>query len=262
MAVLGGGNVAVDCARTALRLGAEEVSLVCLEARDAMTASPEEIAEAQEEGIKLYNSRTFLSIEGEQSVTGLRVQEVAGFHFDENRRAVITPREGTEQVLPVETVIFAVGQSPAGSDGMGLALQGNGYFRTGADGAASVPGIYAAGDAVTGTKTVIEAIAAGRACAGAIDRYLGGDGDVAEHLADPMEPDRHIGRREQFATLARVPSRLRTGGERRRDFAPVEQLPDCTQAACEAARCLQCDLRLQLGRNKLWNEYPNEGGTA
>ena len=87
--VLGGGNVALDCARTAFRLGAEQVAVACLESREAMTASLEELEEAIQEGVKIHNRVTFLSVEGEDHVTGVQVQEVAGFHFDENHRAVI-----------------------------------------------------------------------------------------------------------------------------------------------------------------------------
>lgn len=253
--VLGGGNVALDCARTAFRLGAERVAVACLESRDAMTASPEELEEAIQEGVELHNQVTFLSIEGETRVTGVQVQEVAGFHFDDNRRAVIEPREGTEHILEADTVIFAVGQTPEDTREMGLPLVKGSYLVADENGATPVEGIFAAGDVVTGTKTVIEAIAAGRKTAAAIDCWLGGDGDVTEQLCSHERPSSYIGRIDGFANACRANPQLRDGRSRRCDFRPVEaELPEDT-AVCEAGRCLQCDLRLQLGRNKFWNEY-------
>ena len=256
--VLGGGSVAVDCACTALRCGAEQVTMACLEARDRMTASREELEEALEEGVTLCNGVTFLSVTGEDRVTGVAIQEVADFHFDENRRAVIVPREGSDRILAADTVIFAVGQTPAGTQEMGLPLFRGAYLVAGADGATEVPGVFAAGDAVTGTKSVIEAVAAGRACAKAIDRFLGGDGDIEEHLRRDEPADPAIGHAEAFGTRPRMKTRLRPSEARRGDFAPIEEGCSCDEASREASRCLQCDLRLQIGRNKFWNEYSSE----
>ncbi len=112
--VLGGGNVAYDCARTALRLGAEEVHIACLENEQQMTSTPEEIAEGTEEGILLHAAHSFLRITGTDRVEGVELQKVNRFYFDENRKAVIALEEGTNQVIPVEYVIFAVGQKPEG----------------------------------------------------------------------------------------------------------------------------------------------------
>lgn len=253
--VLGGGNVALDCARTAFRLGAEQVAVACLESREAMTASPEELEEAIQEGVEIHNRVTFLSIEGEDHVTGVQVQEVAGFHFDENHRAVIEPREGTEHVLEADTIIFAVGQTPEDTREMGLPLVKSSYLEADENGATPVEGIFAAGDVVTGTKTVIEAIAAGRKAAATMDRWLGGDGDLTEDLCGHVEPSPYIGHIDGFASEGRAKPRLRNCGARKCDFLPVEDEMPADTAACEAGRCLQCDLRLQLGRNKFWNEY-------
>lgn len=114
--VLGGGNVAYDCARTALRLGAEEVHIACLENEQQMTSTPEEIAEGAEEGILLHAAHSFLRITGTDRVEGVELQKVNRFYFDENRKAVIELEEGTNQVIPVDYVIFAVGQKPEGTE--------------------------------------------------------------------------------------------------------------------------------------------------
>ena len=92
--VLGGGNVAFDCARTAKRLGAEEIHLACLEARDVMTADEEEIEQAQEEGIFVHPAQTFERITGTDHVTGVDFMNVESFTFDENRRAIVKKEEG------------------------------------------------------------------------------------------------------------------------------------------------------------------------
>ena len=118
--VLGGGNVAYDCARTALRLGAEEVHIACLENEQQMTSTPEEIAEGTEEGILLHAAHSFLRITGTDRVEGVELQKVNRFYFDENRKAVIELEEGTNQVIPVEYVIFAVGQKPEDTEQMDL----------------------------------------------------------------------------------------------------------------------------------------------
>ena len=97
--VLGGGNVAFDCARSARRLGAEEIHLACLEARDKMTADDEEIEQAQEEGILIHPARTFERITGEDHVTGVDFMKVESFMFDENRRAIIKKSRGPGTTL-------------------------------------------------------------------------------------------------------------------------------------------------------------------
>ena len=120
--VLGGGNVAFDCARTAKRLGAEEIHLACLEARDVMTADEEEITQAQEEGIFVHPAQTFERITGEDHVTGVDFMNVKSFTFDENRRAIIEKEEGSEHHIDADTVIFAVGQRPDITEEAGLEL--------------------------------------------------------------------------------------------------------------------------------------------
>ena len=253
--VLGGGNVAYDCARTALRLGAEEVHIACLENEQQMTSTPEEIAEGAEEGILLHAAHSFLRITGTDRVEGVELQKVNRFYFDENRKAVIELEEGTNQVIPVEYVIFAVGQKPEDTEQMGLALTHGPYILADENQRTSQEGVYAAGDAVTGTKSVIEAIAAGRRAAEQMDLYLGGDGDISEMLLEKETPPSYIGRVEDFAERKRSQPRTAQPDQRVKDFTPVEEPFTCEQAMCEAGRCLQCDLRLRLTKTKLWNEY-------
>lgn len=253
--VFGGGNVAYDCARTALRLGAEEVHIACLENEQQMTSTPDEIEEGAKEGVILHSAYSFLRIVGTDKVEGVELQKVEKFCFDENRRAVVELIEGSKQILPVDNVIFAVGQKPEGTEEMGLELTHGSYIKTTDSLETSMEGVYAAGDVVTGTKSVIAAIAAGRTAAKQIDQYLGGDGDISEQLINQEEPNPYIGFCMDFGNLERVNPDIEKPEDRITDFRLLERSFSCEQAQSEAARCLQCDLRLQLTRPKLWNEY-------
>ncbi len=253
--VLGGGNVAYDCARTAVRLGAKEVHIACLENERQMTSTPDEIEEGREEGIILHSAHSFLRITGTDQVAGVELQKVDKFYFDENRRAVIELVEGSKHEVPVDNVIFAVGQKPEGTASMGLELTHGPYIRANEKLETSMEGVYAAGDVVTGTKSVIAAIAAGRTAAEEMDKYLGGNGDISEKLLDEEIPDPYIGQVEGFGDLERVSPQMAGADKRISGFDLVEQPFTCEQAQCEAGRCLQCDLRLNITKPKLWMDY-------
>lgn len=257
--VLGGGNVAYDCARTALRLGAKEVHIACLENTSQMTATSDEISEGKEEGIILHAAHSFLRITGTTVVEGVELQKVSRFYFDSDRRAVIDLEEGTKEIVPVDTVIFAVGQKPEGTKEMGLNLVNQAYIQTGKNMETSTEGIFAVGDVVTGTKTVIEAIGAARVLAQVIDRGLGGNGDISEKFLEVEEPSPYLGSTLGFADLKRDKPVLLDAELRKGCFDTVEEIFEEENAKCEASRCLQCDLRLKLTKPKLWNEYEQGG---
>ena len=257
--VLGGGNVAYDCARTAVRLGAASVDVACLEAVDKMTSTPEERAEAAEEGVELHDAYAFTSINesepGSGKVGSVTLNKIAKFYFDENHRAVTELVEGGELTLPADHVIFAVGQKPEGTAEMGLELTHGPYIVADAEGKTSVEGVWSAGDCVTGTKSVIAAIAAGRTCAESIDRALGGDGDITAELIDREVPQQRIGRAKSKFYEGRVEPETAPGKIRAHNFDVFECPYKAEEAVEEASRCLQCDLRLTLTTPRLWNEY-------
>ena len=254
--ILGGGNVAFDCARTAVRLGAEEVHLACLEDREHMTASEEEILEAQEEGVKIYPARTFEAITGDEKVTGVDFMNVLSFTFDENRRAVIKKEEGSEQHIDADTVIFATGQRPEITEAAGLTLgRGNSIVVAENTLMTEKDGIFAAGDAVYGTKSVIKAIASGRDAASSVDRYLGGDGDISEVLAPVEKPDDKIGLIEGFGCQSREAAEKLGVSERKNSFCEMDFGISEGNICKEAGRCLQCDLRLNIAAPRLWGDY-------
>lgn len=254
--VLGGGNVAFDCARTAKRLGAQQVYLACLEKREDMLADEEEIVQAQEEGIEIMPGRTFEAICGETAVTGVRFCLVKSFTFDENRRAIIEKEEDSAYEVAADTVIFAVGQRTDLPLDAGLERgKGNCVAADQTALTTSVPGIFACGDAIYGTKTVIQAVESGREAASAVDRYLGGDGDISEVLApiEPLSPE--IGKVEGFAYQKRAVEDFLAPEDREDSFTPISKGICDTSLCGEAARCLQCDLRFTITGSRLWSDY-------
>lgn len=255
--VLGGGNVACDCAGVAVRLGAEEVHMACLESRDTMPAAKDELADVEAEGVIVHPAKTFNKITSENGkVTGVEFSNVKSFTFDENRRAVIEKEEGSEHVIECDTVIFAVGQIPDLEEGFGIELGRGNRITVDESCMTSESGIFAAGDAVTGTASVIGAIAQARKAAGAIDQYLGGDGDIDESLAPEHEADPYIGYTQGFAGLLRQQPECLTPEERCKGFMLSDNGFTEEAAHCEAERCLQCDLRLQIAPQKFWSDYP------
>lgn len=255
--VLGGGNVAFDCAGVALRLGAKDVHIACLEARNEMKASEEEVQEALDEGITIHPSVTFSEITGENGkVTGVKCSKIGDFRFDENGKPVMECEVDSEHILPADTVIFAVGQRPEIDESFGLLLtKGNRIAVNEETFTSSVEGVFAAGDVITGTASVIEGIAAGRKVAMSIDKYLGGNGIISEELAPLTEPNAWLGRDEGFAETQRCESRCTSVEQRLQGFKEVNLGYDQDNALKESQRCLQCDLRLRITEQKFWSEY-------
>ena len=259
--VLGGGNVAFDCARTAKRLGAEEIHVACLEARDKMTADDEEIEQAGEEGIFVHPAQAFEKImkDANGHVAGVAFTDILSFTFDENRRAIIEKKEGSYHEIEADTVIFAVGQR--------CGLEGNDEIERGRANSiavdekaktTSVEGIFACGDVTYGTKSVVMAIADGRKAAESIDKFLGGDGDISEVLAPEQIRDPYIGRWEGFGYAERKQPKVLSASERKDNFNMVD-FGICDEEICgEAARCLQCDLRFDITTSKSWSDYGKE----
>ena len=260
VAVIGGGNVAFDCARTAVRMGAKSVSVICLEPRNAMLADDEEIAESEQEGIVIYNDKSTLAIEGtNDGPTGVRHIDVKKFSFDSDGRLNIEPEEGSERITEADTVIFAAGQAPEISGEFGVQLErGNRISADGNSLATSMEGVFAAGDAIYGTKSVIEAAASGRKAAESIDKYLGGDGKIDEVLVDRDRPNPNIGKKEGFANEKREEPTIMDTAERKDCFRQVNPGLTEEQSKTEAARCLQCDLRVDLKKVRFWADYKNK----
>jgi hypothetical protein len=222
-----------------------------------MVATPEEISEGEEEGVGIYPSRTFTRILTEQGhPVGVECLNVDSFEFDEEGKARINVIDGSEHLLPADTVIFAIGQRPQIPERFELAIgRGNRIEVDSYTFQTSREPVYAIGDAVTGTTSVIEAIASGRNGAAVVDRYLGGSGNIDEALVPLEMPDSRLGRREGFACESRFENRHLGPDERVISFCRVVHGLDEKAAVAESRRCLQCDLRLKMTPVKFWGEY-------
>lgn len=176
VAVVGGGNVAMDSARTALRLGAEEVFLVYRRTEDEMPARSEEVSHAREEGVEFKMLCSPVEITGHDGwATGLVATRMELGEPDSSGRRAPVCVMGSEFVIDCDTVIIAVGTraNPLIADAAeGLEVSPRGYIVTDQDGATSLPGVFAGGDIVTGAATVILAMGAGKRAAGAMDEWL------------------------------------------------------------------------------------------
>ncbi len=251
--VLGGGNVAVDCARSAVRLGSE-VHLACLEARNEMPAHAWELDAAEQEGVHLYPSRTFERILGDENdhVKGVECMQVSSFHFDESAYLHLEKTPDSQHVIKCDTVIFSVGQRAGlaflpDDAGVGLTDQGTIAINPNTF-ATSRLGVFAAGDSVSGTAFVIEAVANGHKAAESILRYLG-----RRPLEPPHQPELPVVNLSQseiddrisqgeITRKPRVPMLELSVEQRIDNFAEVEAGYDDASAQAEAARCLACGI--------------------
>lgn len=178
VAVVGGGNVAMDAARCAKRLGAEEVYIVYRRSEEEMPARKEEVEHAKEEGIIFKTLNNPVEILGDDNdfVNGMKCIEMELGSPDESGRRRPVPKEGSEYILDVDCVIMSIGTSPnplIRSTTKGLQTNSHGCILTQDEtGLTSREGVYAGGDAVTGAATVILAMGAGKNAAQAIDAYL------------------------------------------------------------------------------------------
>ncbi len=245
--VLGGGNVAIDTAMTARRLGAGWVGMACLESRAQMPAHAWEIRDAEEEHIEVFPSRAFTAIqEGAGRVAGVACTQV-DFHGFTDGKPVFDTLPGTDEVIHADVVIFAIGQRPDAECLKGvLEPSGGRYLKVDKEKlATSHRGIFAGGDVVTGTAFVVDAIAAGHRAAASIDAYLKGDVPHAARPAPPaIEIDAADARRRVAAGAASAAPRAepdrREANLRRQDFAEVYLGLTEEQAKAEAERCLGC----------------------
>lgn len=177
VAVVGGGNVAMDAARTALRLGADSVSIIYRRSMEELPARYEEVEHAQEEGVKFEILRNPVEIIGKDGfVSGIKLIKCELGEPDEKGRRKPVEVAGSEYELPVDGVIMAIGTSPnplIKNTTAGLEVNRHGgIIVEESTGKTSIKGVFAGGDAVTGAATVILAMGAGKTAAKAIDEYL------------------------------------------------------------------------------------------
>lgn len=236
--IVGGGNVAMDCTRSAIRCGAKSVSIIYRRRREDMTALPDEIEGAIAEGANLLDLQAPLKIEKDENgkavalwVTPNMVGKI------DNGRMKPVPSGLPDKRIECDVIIKAIGQGTdvSGFDEAGIPIE-RGLIK--ADNVTSIdqiPGVFAGGDCVTGPKTAIAAIAAGKVAAANIDEYLGYHHSVHR---DIDIPDVVLKDREY---CGRVNMSERSPEERKHDFELMEIQMTDKEACQESGRCLRCD---------------------
>ncbi len=246
VAVIGGGNAAIDSARTALRVGAKEVTIVYRRTRAEMPANPEEVEAALAEGIESYflaaPSRIY-SQDGKLQLECIRMQLGEP---DASGRRRPEPIKGSEFTMSFDNIIAAIGQRPEVPEQFGLTIGQGNTIQVDPDSLATgKEGVFAGGDTVSGAASVIEAIAAGRQGAISIDKYLGGRGVIDETLAPPQEKATPLTVAEKGRRVHPPELSPEVGI---RSFAEVELGLSEEMAVKEARRCLECDLAYVVDR--------------
>lgn len=252
--VIGGGNVAIDAARTCLRLGCEEVTIAYRRTRNEMPADIEEVEQAEEEGVIFSFLTVPIEVEGKNDKpTGLRCLRAKLVAREGSSRMSPVPVEGSDFVMSADVVIGAIGQRVEQSCLADLTDM-HWTRRSTIDVnmvsmETSIPGVFAAGDAVTGPATVIEAIGGGKRAALAIDRYLSG---IPQPKMPPVPVRRaRVEHLEVPATTKMILKRpempLLNLDRRRTTFQQVELGYPENAVREEARRCLRCDICRRCG---------------
>ena len=236
--VIGGGNVAIDSARAALRLGAKSVTIFYRRTKSEMPAESEEVEQALEEGVEIIFLVAPSKILKDRGNLKLELMRMELGEPDSSGRRRPVPIKGSEFVAELDTLIAAIGEQPDVPAGLGIELGRGNVVMVNEDLVTNREGVFAGGDCQTGAALVINAIAAGRQAAQSIDRYLGGKGDITEHLVPAQEATEWLGEvpvGERLAAVSHLAPQTRVEG-----LSEIEQAMDWDMAVAEARRCLQC----------------------
>lgn len=247
--VIGGGNVAIDAAMTAVRLGARSVQMVCLECREEMPAHDWEIAQAEEEGVRIecsWGPKRFIAA-GDQ-VAGIELKKCTRV-FDEQGRFDPQYDDAETKQIKADAVVVTIGQQ-ADADLLahvsGLSMGPASTLKVDENFAFGLDGIFAAGDVTRGPSSVVEAIADGRRVADIIDRYLGGNGLAeVEHTLTELETA-PLGTSYETFEQARHKAQSPALAKRTSGFGLIQNTFSEQVARAEATRCLQCHLRQNI----------------
>ena len=238
--VIGGGNVAMDVTRSAIRLGSKKVSCVYRRRQADMTAQQEEVEGAIAEGAEILTLQAPLRIEANEAgnVAALWTQPQVIGEVDAMGRPWPTTADVEPKRIPADLIIVAIGQGieTHGFEQIGVKIQRGGTLL--ADASTQLPdveGVFAGGDCVTGPATVIRAIAAGKAAAANIDVYLGFNHEIEADISIPT-PDL-----SDLRPRGRINTTVRDASERKHDFQCIECGFTGEEAEKESSRCLRCD---------------------
>jgi len=252
--IIGGGNVATDAARTAIRLNAEKVTIVCLEQKDEMPAYKSETKEAEEEGIEILNGWGIGSIINSEDKNLVEVKLIKCTSvYNESGDFAPTYNESVIKTVIGEEIIICIGQEADEeilNDGIIQSVYSNGIIMVNQDSLETeIDGIFAGGDIVSGPASVIDAVGHGRRAAKSIDKFLGGDGVITYDEYLHIDNEMFIGREEGFSILEREKVNYIDADKRKINFNPFELTYEEDSAIKEGSRCLRCDLRLRFRHN-------------
>lgn len=252
VAVIGGGNVAIDVARSALRVGADKVTILYRRTRQEMPADPVEIVDALEEGVEIEFLVNAIKVTDNGDKIDVQCVKMELGEPDASGRRRPVTIEGSEFIKTVNTLVMAIGQNTVIPDELGVEVNRWGNIAVDEkDMTTSKEGVYSGGDVATGPASVIKAINSGRMAAAAIDKYLGGDGQIDQEYIPAEKDDPFIGNRQKFASEQRGDMPMLEVDKRLDSFVEVEQGFDEKTAMKEASRCLRCQLRLGISQPPL-----------
>ncbi len=252
--VVGGGNVAMDCTRSAIRLGAESVGIAYRRRQEDMTALPEEVEGAIAEGAELYSLKAPHKIEADENgnVVAIWVEPQIIGPIDAWGRARPVKADVELLRIPCDIVVVAIGQGIEARhfEESGVPVRRGTLDSSSESGFRDIPGVFAGGDCVTGPATVIRAIAAGKVAAANIDEYLGFNHLISCDVEIPQVTY------EDKTPCGRINLTERESGKRKNDFDAIECSMTKQEACQEAGRCLRCDHfgygNLKGGRAAIW----------
>ena len=247
VAIVGGGDVAIDAARSAWRLGAQEVHLIYRREREQMPAYPDQVKAAEEEGVIFHFLTVPTRVIGDGQVTGVECQrQILGEYDRDGRRRPVS--QADKYTLNLDVLIPAIGQETDLDADAAREITRNpeGTFAVSAALATTREGVFAAGDAVTGPATVVNAVAQGNEVARAVDHFLR-TGQVEKLVTAPgYQVVEQRFEMQQYVEATRPPIPMLPLAGRRGSFAEVEQSWDEHTVQEECKRCLRCDLEWLL----------------
>ena len=252
VAIIGGGNVAMDAVRTAVRLGAKKVSCVYRRRTADMTALPAEVEGAMAEGVEMLTLKAPARIEVENGkLKGIWVTPQMISSIKDGRASVVATGD-PDEFIPCDTLIVAIGQNIETKhyEESGIPVSRGKIVTLPNGGFKEIPGVFAGGDCASGPATVIKAVAAAKVMAANIDEYLGYRHEIT---CDVEIPDPNI---DDHPACGRIELKEREACERMHDFEGIENCMNRKEACQEAGRCLRCDHFgfgiFKGGREKLW----------
>ena len=242
--VVGGGNVAMDTARTAVRLGAAETTVAYRRGREELPAHKAEVDDAEHDGVRFTFLVAPVEVVGDVSgkVRGLRCQRMALGKPDASGRRRPEPIKGSEFVIPCDTVLVAIGMAPEGA-AFGSTISANANGTLAADKRTlqtAIPHVFAAGDVTTGASDITRAVGEGRRAAHMIDRWLCGetlDGFELDDLLPLVDKPSVLARQKAYGRNGAL---AEAGPAAARDFAEIEAPLTESEARAAAGDCLDC----------------------